>query len=193
MNDLLFEMEKEFGKTISPKVQEVVQDDLKNVAQIAEKIEDEQKYIADLERDLKAAKRNLLKLTDEDLPAAMGEANLKAFTLQNGSKVEIKNIYGVSILVEQRPSAHAWLRENGYGDLVKNVISCSFGMGEDRQAYDFKALAIKNKVPVTQQESVHPSTLKAWVKERIEKGEETGPSEIFDVYVGQRAVIKGDK
>jgi hypothetical protein len=39
-----------------------------------------------------------------------------------------------------------------------------------------------------QKTEVHPSTLKAWVKERVETGE-TFPMELFGAYVGQRANI----
>jgi hypothetical protein len=43
--------------------------------------------------------------------------------------------------------------------------------------------------PVEQAEKVEPMTLKAWVKEQVEKGREF-PSELFGAYIGQRATIK---
>jgi hypothetical protein len=43
--------------------------------------------------------------------------------------------------------------------------------------------------PVEQAEKVEPMTLKAWVKERVEKGSDF-PSELFGVYIGQKATIK---
>ena len=39
---------------------------------------------------------------------------------------------------------------------------------------------------------VHSSTLRAFVKERVENGEEF-PMELFGAFVGQRAVINGGK
>ncbi len=43
-----------------------------------------------------------------------------------------------------------------------------------------------------QNESIHSSTLKAFVKERIETGEDF-PHTLFGAYVGQRAIIRGAK
>ena len=40
-----------------------------------------------------------------------------------------------------------------------------------------------------QTEKIEPQTLKAWVKERIEKGQPVD-SELFGVFIGQKAVIK---
>ena len=47
-----------------------------------------------------------------------------------------------TIKVDDRPEAHQWLRENGFGDLIKNSISAEFGMGEDNIAKDFYEAAL---------------------------------------------------
>ena len=43
-----------------------------------------------------------------------------------------------------------------------------------------------------QKEEVHPQKLRAWIKERVEAGEDF-PMELFGAYIGQRAVIKRSK
>jgi hypothetical protein len=40
-----------------------------------------------------------------------------------------------------------------------------------------------------QNTGVHSSTLKAWIKERMEAGDEF-PMDLFGAYIGQRAIIK---
>jgi len=189
MNDLISEMEKEFEKTVSSKLEKVDSGELKNVASIARQIRDEEEYISGLEKDLKNAKKKLLQLTDEDLPSILQEMGMSEFKLDDGSQVTIKQLYGASILVDNRPTAYQWLRDNGFGDLIKNIVSCEFGMGEDQKAEDFKDTASRNGFQVEQNTSVHSSTLKAFVKERCEKGDEF-PMELFGAYVGQRAIIK---
>jgi hypothetical protein len=42
---------------------------------------------------------------------------------------------------------------------------------------------------VDQAEKVEPSTLKAWVRERVERGEQF-PMELFGAYIGKKASIK---
>ena len=71
----------------------------------------------------------------------MEEINLESFTLSDGSKINISPTYG-GIKVEDRPEAHQWLRDNGFGDLIKNSISAEFGMGEDNIAKDFYETAL---------------------------------------------------
>lgn len=189
MNDLLKQMEGDFEKNLSSNIEKVDSGKLKNVASIARQIRDEEEYIASLDKDLKKAKKNLLKLTDEELPTLLQEMGLSEFKLDDGSQVTIKQTYGASILVDNRPTAYQWLRDNGFGDLIKNIVSCEFGMGEDQKAEDFRDTASRKGFQVEQDTSVHPQTLKAFVKERCEKGEEF-PMELFGAFIGHRAIIK---
>ena len=189
MNDLLKQMEGDFEKNLSSNIEKVDSGKLKNVASIARQIRDEEEYIASLDKDLKKAKKNLLKLTDEELPTLLQEMGLSEFKLDDGSQVTIKQTYGASILVDNRPTAYQWLRDNGFGDLIKNIVSCEFGMGEDQKAEDFRDTAKQKGFQVEQNTSVHPQTLKAFVKERCEKGEEF-PMELFGAFIGHRAIIK---
>ena len=191
MNDILGMMEEDFEKTLSS-VETLDNAGLDTVAGLARKIKQQQDKVERLDRELKDEKQALLKLTDEDLPSTMADLGLSRFSLDDGSTVEVKPTYGASILVKDRPAAYDWLRDNGFDDIIKNVISCQFGRGEDDQASAFHAFASQQGYPADQNESIHASTLKAFVKERIETGEDF-PHTLFGAYVGQRAVIKGAK
>ncbi len=163
-------------------------EDLSTLTGFAEAIIKQDAFVKDLEEKLKEEKKKLLKMTDEDLPALMTEANSMEFTLLDGSKVTIKPQYGASIKVDNRPAAYEWLREHGHDDIIKNTISCQFGRGEDDLASSFKAFAEKEGYAPTQTEKIEPMSLRGFVKERVENGDEF-PMELFGAYVGQRAVI----
>lgn len=164
---------------------------LSDVSELASKIIQAENKVKFLEEELKDTKKQLLELTDQDLPAAMEEINLESFTLYDGSEVKITPTYGGTIKVSDRPQAHKWLRNNGYGDLVKNTVSASFGMGEDNVAADFYQSAIEKGLNVDKKEAVHPQTLKSWVKEMTENGSEF-PSDLFGAFIGKRArIVKG--
>ena len=64
--------------------------------------------------------------------------------------------------------------------------------GEDDQASAFAAFAQQQGYAPDQNTEVHPQTLRAFVKERCEAGEEF-PMELFGAWIGQRAVIKRGK
>ena len=191
MNDFLDELEADVN-TGPSKVESVNQVGLSTIAELAVAIRTSEDDIANLENLLKEKKRELLKLTDEDLPSMLQEIGLSEFKLEDGSQVTIKPTYGASIKVEDRPQAYEWLRENGYDDIIKNTVTCAFGRGEDDNASAFTALAEKEGFIPTQKEEIHTSTLRAFIKERVENGDEF-PSELFGAYVGQRAVIKRSK
>ena len=163
-------------------------EDLSTLTGFAEAIIKQDAFVKELEEKLKEEKKKLLKMTDEDLPALMTEANSMEFTLLDGSKVTIKPQYGASIKVDNRPAAYEWLREHGPDDIIKNTISCQFGRGEDDLASSFKAFAEKEGYVPTQTEKIEPMSLRGFVKERVENGDEF-PMELFGAYVGQRAVI----
>ena len=163
-------------------------EDLSTLTGFAEAIIKQDAFVKELDEKLKEEKKKLLKMTDEDLPALMTEANSMEFTLLDGSKVTIKPQYGGSIKVDNRPEAFAWLRKHKHDDIIKNTISCQFGRGEDDLASSFKAFAEKQGYVPSQTEKIEPMSLRAFVKERVENGDEF-PMDLFGAYVGQRAVI----
>jgi len=189
MTDILSMMESDFEKNVASSVE---RGNLGGIATLARKIRQAQIEVETLDKELKLRKKDLLKLTDEELPSAMQELGLSSFSLDDGSTVNVTPTYGASILVANRPLAYDWLRDNGYDDIIKNVVSCEFGRGEDDRASDFKAFASKQGFPADQTESVHSGTLKAFVRERVEAGDDF-PMELFGAYIGQRAIIKGAK
>lgn len=192
MSDILKMMEQDFEDNLASSVDKLDQGGLKTVAELAKEIQNEEEYISCLEDDLKKAKKKLLKMTDEDLPALLQEVGINKFELDDGSTVEVKQTYGASILVDNRPQAYDWLRENGYDDIIKNNVICTFGRGEDDKASAFQAFAAKEGYAANQKTEIHPQTLRAFVKERVEAGEEF-PMELFGAWIGQRAVIKRGK
>jgi hypothetical protein len=192
MSDILKMMEQDFEDNLASSVDKLDQGGLKTVAELAKEIQNEEEYISCLEDDIKKAKKKLLKMTDEDLPALLQEVGINKFELDDGSTVEVKQTYGASILVDNRPQAYDWLRDNGYDDIIKNNVICTFGRGEDDKASAFQAFAAKEGFAANQKTEIHPQTLRAFVKERVEAGEEF-PMELFGAWVGQRAVIKRGK
>ena len=185
-------MEQDFEETLATSVEKLDQQGLTSVAALARQIRDKEQRISSLEEELKDEKKALLKLTDEDMPAMLAEIGISSFSLDDGSQVEVKQTYGASILVQNRPAAYEWLRENGYDDIIKNSVICQFGRGEDDQASAFAAFAQQQGYVPEQKTEIHPQTLRAFVKERVEEGD-AFPMELFGAWVGQRAVIKKGK
>ena len=164
-------------------------DNIQSLADQVEKLEDLQKRLELQEDNLKNTKKQIDHLSGEVIPTMMSEMGLSHLKLMDGSSVDVKPNYSASISIANREAAFGWLRNNGLGDIIKNEISVSFGRNEDNKAADYAALAEERGYQPTQKLKVEPMTLKALVRERIEAGKEM-PTEIFNVFVGNKTTIK---
>jgi hypothetical protein len=166
--------------------------DLKAVADLVRQQLVIERRIEDLEDELKRAQQNLAKISQEILPEALAEHGLSELKMEDGSKITVSQFIQAHISKEKQEDAFDWLREHNFDDLIKNVVSLEFGKGEDDHARDvMETLTNRGYWPQNKQ-SVHPSTLKAFVKEQVEKGAEI-PSDLFGIFIGKKAVIKKGK
>ena len=174
---------------IAMQLSSVDNNDLKQVAALVRQQLILEQRVEDLAADLKRAQTELSQISGELLPAALAEHGLSELKMSDGSKVTVATVISASISKERSGQAHQWLRDNGFGDLIKNTVAVSFGKGEDDKAVDLVRDLETEGYAVDQKEAVHPSTLKAFCKEQIEKGTEI-PSELFGVFIGQKTTIK---
>jgi len=149
-------------------------------------MEDQLKIMEDA---LKNKKKEIDRISGEVIPTMLSEMGLSQLKLADGSAVDVKPFYSASISAQNKEKAYQWLRNNGLGDIIKNEISVSFGRNEDNKAANYAELAKSNGFQPTQKLKVEPMTLKALVRERIEAGKEM-PTEIFNVFVGNKTTIK---
>jgi hypothetical protein len=159
-----------------------------DIAELCNKLLDVQKEVTTLEDKLKKKKEEELKLSEQDIPNLMQKAGVAALKLTDGSSVEIKPYYGARIPASRTDEAFDWLRENNYGDLIKNNVTLTFGRNEDNVAKTLVDELRQKGHNVKQAEKVEPMTLKAFVREQIEKGKNV-PADLFGVYVATRTKI----
>ena len=174
------------------KDQEQVLDKTTNINKLADKIKEMQAKQTQLELQedsVKKTKKDIEHLSGEIIPTMLSEMGLSFLKLQDGSSIEVKTNYSATITQANKEKAFNWLRENGLGDIIKNEISVSFGRNEDNKAADYAELAKGQGLEPKQKLKVEPMTLKALVRERIEAGKEM-PTEIFNIYVGNKTTIK---
>lgn len=135
------------------------------------------------------------KVSEEHIPNLFLELGLSAFKLEDGSEVVVKPYYNATITEEHQVEAFAWLRGHNLDDIIKHEVKVIFGKGEDEACGELKKTLADLNVNYVDKESVHPQTLKALVKERVEKlGDrldetEKIPFETFSVYIGRKTKI----
>ena len=147
--------------------------------------------VAELEADLKAKKEELRLTSEQELPDAMQAAGLTQIKLNSGENISINEFYNAHKSKANQEKAYEWLTANGHEGLIKNEVLLKFGREESLVVDEtVSALQARGLSPQVRQ-SVHPSTLKAFVKEQFTSGNDI-PTEPFGIYIGTKATIKKD-
>ncbi len=144
--------------------------------------------IADLEARLKERNKDLKKVSEEDLPDLMMELGMMEFKLTSGKTVKVKQDFYAKIPDARFTEAIAWLDGRGFGGIVKATVTAPFGMSERDKALELVDNLKSHGVAVEMKQGIHPSTLKSFIKERLEK-EERIPFDLFGIVPFNKAVI----
>ena len=170
----------------------VKDNDLNNIAILAEKQTYLEEKIKTKEGQLKTLKEELKEVAEVQLPDALKETGVSEFSLIDGTKVSVSAFYSARISAENKEKAFEWFRKNGHADLIKNTVSVSFGRAEDETANSLLMELDDQGFHPEQKEWVEPMTLKGFVREQVEKGNDL-PFDTLNIYVGQKTKITKGK
>lgn len=166
--------------------------DLQRALQMAELLVQLRAKVDQLELLVVAAKAEMRRVEQEDLPDLMQELGLETFKLKTGETIEIKPEVDCSISEERRRAAHSWLVDKGFGGLINTDVVVAFERGEHDAAEDFAHECAKHGKQPNLIERVHPSTLKSFVKEQMAAGNAI-PFDLFGVHPYSKVKITSAK
>ena len=153
--------------------------------QIKRQIEVEKAEVA-----LKEAQESLRQVQEIDLPNAMHQAGVSEIRLPDGQRITLKEDVYASIPKDKVQEAMRWLAEHNLDDVIKNEIKVNFGKGQDQDAQNLiNELIAHGWTNYDAKTTVHPSTLKALIKEQLAKGTNI-PLELFGAGPITKAIIK---
>lgn len=156
-------------------------DQLSRLQALAKQQAEAERDVARAEQALKDAKTALREIAEQRIPELMDEYGVETFTTRAGLHVAIQEIIRASIPKAHTQEAIAWLREHGHAALIKRTVAVQFGAGEDEYAEATHAELERQGYAVQDAAKVHPQTLGAFVRERLEAGEEL-PQDLLGVY-----------
>ena len=183
MSELIKEMQEDANA--------IPENNMGKIGAVATDIAETEAEIAAIKEQLKAKESYAKKLSQEVLPSLFAEVGLSELKLADGRKIKVSEYYSATPLKENREKVHAWLRDNGFGDLVKNQVTCSFGRNEDEKASKLISDLNDKGYESAQREWVEPSTLRAFVREQYEAGREL-PMDLLGAYIGHKTTIKSE-
>lgn len=164
-------------------------EDLGNISDLGRQLAELEEKIRLEEEHLKSLKDDHRKISEDLLPNKLRELGVSEFKLADGTSMSIQQYYSARITPDNRDVCFHWLENNGLGDIIKNTVSANFGRGEDDAASELMTKLEDEGHSLVQKKWVEPMTLKAVVKEQVEKGTDL-PLEAFNVYVGQKIKVK---
>ena len=160
----------------------------KQLSDLVRSLRNIEKQIEDVETHMKSLKAEKHKLSIENIPALMDEMGMERIDV-DGLTVERKMMVHASIPQDRKEEAFAWLRDKGLDDIIKNDVTCSFGKGEDNMAGDVVGMLKDRGFDPKTKTHVHPSTLKAFIKERVTDGKPID-LDMFGAFIANAAQIR---
>lgn len=141
---------------------------------------------------LKCRQEDLNQVRMRELPDIMKEAGLANFTLENGTKIEVKK--DINVTVPDKPAFYTWMIQNGHEALIKNKVVVQFPKDGRASAQRFmkyldRYYAKKGSCVFENQEDIHSQTLKSFVKTHLESGGNL-PSDLIKIFEFAFAKIK---
>lgn len=155
-----FDQLPDINQTTIPEILPPQEVRIKDIVNLANQLDTIQNQIDDAEEELKWLNEKKKRIGETMLPDLMGQIGLTEFSLTSGRKVKIKPDIYCSAPEARMEQITAWLNERNMGAIIKT------------------------------KPSIHPSTLKSFVKERLAEDPQF-PRELFGVSEVQKAVISG--
>jgi hypothetical protein len=148
----------------------------------------------DLEQQLQEANKRIQKIERDDLTDLFNQVGISGLDVEaEGNypafRAERKTVYTAKIPDEKRLEAMQWFESQGHGDLVKSVIDITLGMHEHEKRLRIQKLLNDNGIEYYTNESVHSSTLRAFVKREIQKNHII-PYDLLGIFIFDEVKIK---
>lgn len=167
---------------------ELTDSQLREISDLANEQLRLEQEIANIEVTLEDRKQKLNTVSMTLIPEAMMAVGMESFKLKDGTVVKVEKFYSGKIPDDKNCEAFAWLRKTGNDSLIKREVKLMFGKGEDVDAQiAVQALKDLGHEP-TDKQSVHPMTLKSFIREQYESGSDF-PADLFGAFVGNKTKI----
>lgn len=152
--------------------------------------------VARAEASLSQAKKRLARLSEYVIPDVMEEMGINEYKTNDGLTIKLKQAIRASISEVNRSDAFGWMTDHNHEAMIKTniVIERPALLDDFDNAEELKKALqlVMDILPSTENKSIHSSTLSAFVRDKLEDGEEI-PLDTFSVFRQVTSVIKTSK
>jgi len=152
--------------------------------------------VARAEDSLNRAKKKLARLSEYVIPDVMEEMGINEYKTNDGLTIKLKQAIRASISEVNRSDAFGWMTDHDHEAMIKTsiVIEKPALLDDFDNAEKLKEALklVMDSLPNIEAKSIHSSTLSAFVRDKLEDGEEI-PLDTFSVFRQVTSVIKTSK
>ena len=152
--------------------------------------------VARAEDSLNRAKKKLARLSEYVIPDVMEEMGINEYKTNDGLTIKLKQAIRASISEVNRSDAFGWMTDHDHEAMIKTsiVIEKPALLDDFENADELKEALqlVMDNLPSTENKSIHSNTLSAFVRDKLEGGEEI-PLDTFSVFRQVTSVIKTSK
>lgn len=163
---------------------------LADITALAEEGERKQAELDELNFKAQQLQQEIDGIYRRRLPELMKEAAMDEFKLQDGTKLSLKTEIKTSISAANAPRAYQWLEEHDFDGIIKSKVISEFGRGDMEEANAVVEMLKAEGIDAELNRTIHPATLKSFVKERLEEGTNL-PLDLFGVF--EYEIVKATK
>jgi len=162
--------------------------DINTVRKLAEELRDLETQVAELEETVKLLKARVDEIRFNELPEMMADMGMDKLSLADGFTIKIGDMITGSLPKDPEKRAKALELIDSYeaSGLCKNVVSMDFSRNEHNRALALAADLRDQGFNADVKTDIHHSTLCAFVRERLKKGEPVD-AEALGVFVKRKA------
>ena len=147
----------------------------------------------DLESEIKVVENIIKNIVQEEIPDIMENNDLDKITLKNGVQIHLAKKVRATFPKEisKIQEAANWLEQSGNSGMLKRQVGVEFTKGDNEKVDRLMHYLSEDIQPLktTEKTTVHPQTMSAFIREKLEEGENV-PMELFNVYIQREAVVK---
>lgn len=138
-----------------------------------------------LEESLKEKRDRIKTISEVLIPELFDTIQMTSVTLKSGEKVQVMETYAAGIIKKNQEECFKWLKEHKHDGIITHEVRAKFKKGDEKKVKQLLDFVNKSKILVNDKKTVHPQTLKAFVKEQIENEATTKvefPRDLFSVF-----------
>jgi hypothetical protein len=167
-------------------------DSLQEIQALGETLNTYKKRLEEQQAEISETVERIRELEENTIPQIMDERGIEEVRLADGSSIKVTDFIQARISKANEEAAFQWLRDTHNDGIIKNEVKVALDRGEDERVGQVLSTLHDLGIDADHKQTVHPSTLKAFITEALQNPElrDSIPKDVFGVYEARKVKFK---